>query len=347
MPTATPTILILGRPAYRSVVRVADWLKRFGVHHIVSQTVQLAMDYNASIVKGGKLRIALKEAPHTSYEVEAIWYYRDELRTRQMAEAEESLSRFRFEELKMLCQYLYNPARCARVLGSFEHVRVNKLLVIDAAEAIGLNTPHYLVTNNKAELLRFHAQMQGRVITKPMSENVVMHQNGEVVTSYVQLLNAERLEAIPEHFGYSFFQQAIPEKQDVRVFFFNGQFFSYLIKDSPTLDYKDSYGQLAYEKHALPTAIQAQLKQLMAQLNLMMGAIDFVIDAATNTYYFLEVNPIGMFELMSSLYQGAPDYAIAQYLAYGTTADQSTDCQHPAARTDAFSEKAESAAAAH
>lgn len=328
-------------------MRVSHWLKRFGAHHIVSQTVQLAMDYHIAIQKGGKLRITQQQAPHTAYEVQAIWYYRDELRTRQLAQAPESLNRFRLQELKMLTHYLYNPATCPRVVGSLDNISLNKLQVIDAAEATGLKTPHHLVTNTKAELLRFYAEMRGLVVTKPMSDNVVMQQHGEVVTTYVQQLNEAHLQAIPEQFGYSFFQQAIPAKQDVRVLFLNGQFFTLLIKNSPTLDYKDSYGQLVYEKHPLPPAIQAKTTQLMAKLNLHMGAIDFVIDTTTNTYYFLEINPIGMFEIMSTMHQGAPDYALAQYLAYGTTTDQSVNCPHTIARTSALSEETQGQATPH
>lgn len=314
-----PIILILGRPELQSVARVAHWLKSFEVRLLVTQTSDLVATHDVVVAKNGTLLLQERGISKPLFKVEAIWYYRDELRADSIPDDQVLLKKFSIEELNTLRHHLYTRSFAGRVVGNLSSIRVNKLAVIEAAEAVGLTTPDYLVTNSKAALFRFCKRLPAGVITKPMSENVAMYVDNTLRTSYVQLMEEEQLQQMPSHFSFSFFQQAIPQKTDVRLFYFNGRCYPMLIKNSPTLDYKGSYGKLLYEKCVLPAEIEAQVIALMHKLNLIMGALDFVIDAETGTYYFLEVNPNGKFELLSSLYGGTPEHEIANYLAYGTS----------------------------
>jgi D-alanine-D-alanine ligase-like ATP-grasp enzyme len=48
----------------------------------------------------------------------------------------------------------------------------------------------------------------------------------------------------------------------------------------------------------LPKSIEKKLWQFMQELELNTGSIDIVVDKSNN-YYFLEVNPIGQFGMVS------------------------------------------------
>lgn len=219
-------------------------------------------------------------------------------------------SHLRLESSKVI-EYIHFllQKNCSNIIGGFENNNVNKLIVLNIAEEVGLNIPYYTILSSKEDLLDFfyHAQNHDKcIITKPFGEGVYAFSDNFGYYSYVERITEEDLNNFPDNFFPSFFQVEIKKKYELRVFFLNDVCYSMAI-----LSQKNKYTETDFRKpilnrtknrqvpYKLPIDIENKIKELMKHLNLNTGSIDIVVDQ-NNEYYFLEVNPVGQI-LMTSI----------------------------------------------
>jgi glutathione synthase/RimK-type ligase-like ATP-grasp enzyme len=118
------------------------------------------------------------------------------------------------------------------------------------------------------------------------------------------LITASELDKIPTHFNYSFLQQYVDKKADIRVFYLDGKIFSTAIFSQNDEQTKIDFRNYNREKpnriqpFKLPKEEEKKLKKLMQILNYKTGSIDYVLDK-NNVLYFLEINPIGQYDFIS------------------------------------------------
>lgn len=65
--------------------------------------------------------------------------------------------------------------------------------------------------------------------------------------------------------------------------------------------------------YILPNKIENALRDLMNSLNLNTGSIDLIVDTQDN-YYFLEINPVGQFGMVSQPCNYYLEKKVAEYL---------------------------------
>jgi hypothetical protein len=195
---------------------------------------------------------------------------------------------------------------------------INKINVQKEASLAGLKTPQTIVCNSRKELLNFHKEM-GKVITKPIEFSGFFKAGSQTWATYTTEMTYEMINALPENFVFSFFQQKIEAHYEVRVFYLDGDFYATAAifdTESRMADIKNSYQEdfLHWNNYELPEDIKTKLDKLMKTVGLNTGSIDLLKSKDDNEYYFLEVNPGGQYSAPSDRSNYDLEKKIAQWL---------------------------------
>ena len=206
-------------------------------------------------------------------------------------------------ESRRLSDFLYS---CFDHLPWLSHPRrsgLNKLDTLRRAARVGLATPATLVTTERAALRRF-CEEHGTVITKPIGE-VDAFVEGEVAHFlYTTPLDLAEIDALPERFAPSLFQERIEKAYELRVFHLEGGLHAMAIFSQGDPRTRADFRRYDPERpnrtvpYRLTPDLEASLRRLMADLELETGSIDLLV-SRDGRVVFLEVNPVGQFGMVS------------------------------------------------
>lgn len=213
------------------------------------------------------------------------------------------------------------------VPGPIPSIHPNKLAVLLQAQAAGLQVPNSKISCSREEALEFcKASPYQTITTKQISdEGRNYYQDGDYAYyTLTKKLTIKDLAACSHSFFPSLLQTYIYPDYEVRTFYLDGQFYSTAIvnnkreayADRKLINEEDSTHFLPY---GLPEEIKAAVKELMQELDLRAGCLDFIRDRS-GVYYFLEVNPIGQYLLESRHCNYYLEKKIAEYLITVDTA---------------------------
>jgi ATP-GRASP peptide maturase of grasp-with-spasm system len=210
------------------------------------------------------------------------------------------------EELR-LSEYLHFMIENAvPALGSPSRCDLNKLLVLHAARQVGLLTPAFRISNCRASLKAATADKPS--ITKPITDGLYLFDDEHANTgyfSYTEALDSSALDQLPDRISPSLVQEQILKRFDVRVFFLEGRCYAMAIFSQRDEQTRVDFRRYNYIKpnRAVPLRLrpdlEAKIAQLFASLKLNTGSIDFVVDQQ-GQFFFLEVNPVGQFSMVST-----------------------------------------------
>ncbi|MFT4073812.1 MAG: hypothetical protein QM654_18045 [Dysgonamonadaceae bacterium] len=176
---------------------------------------------------------------------------------------------------------------------------VNKLSILEDAKKIGLNVPAYIVTNNKKELLSFYND-NNKIITKAIGNfNVIKTLDENILNPiYTKPVDIKLIKSLPNKFCPSFFQKNIDKILELRIVYFREKIYTIgILSQDNEITHFDSRNKSEEVECRLVTMdissdLKKKIKQLMNNLNLNIGSLDFLLDK-NHQYYFLEVNPVG------------------------------------------------------
>jgi glutathione synthase/RimK-type ligase-like ATP-grasp enzyme len=174
-------------------------------------------------------------------------------------------------------------------------------MVLDIAIQIGLNVPQTIITNGAEQLRNFVP-----------STNKISKTIGEIITE----VNTEKksvtqfrtkkvdLNIIPEFFFPSLFQERLIKQFEIRSFIIKKRIYSMAILSQADENTKDDFRnydtskKIRYVPFKLPNEIVSKLFKLSKLLKLSTCSVDLV-KCTSGNIYFLEVNPIGQFGMVS------------------------------------------------
>jgi ATP-GRASP peptide maturase of grasp-with-spasm system len=180
---------------------------------------------------------------------------------------------------------------------------INKLIQLDVALKCKLNIPDTLLTKNRKSCQDF-IEKHNNVITKSIQAPFGHSDNKKSYSLMTNIFALSDLEKSPKTFFITKFQKQIKKIFELRIFYLAGSFYSMAIfsqnDDKTTVDFRNYNYERPNRRvpYSLPINIEAKLKKLMKLLNLNSGSIDMIVDV-NHEFYFLEVNPVGQFGMVS------------------------------------------------
>lgn len=221
-------------------------------------------------------------------------------------------------EVSALLDYLHSRLKRKISIGRAENEHA-KLYQTEMAKSAGLDVPETLVTNTRESLLLF-LDRHKQVATKAIQYIRPAREGKSVRIFYTSLVSKKHLNALPDTFAPSLFQEYIPKEYEIRTFYLDGRSYSMAIfsqSDQRTkIDFRD-YNNSAPNRTVpckLPVAVEKKIRMLMKLLQLNTGSIDLV-KSTTGKYYFLEVNQSGQFGMISGPCNYYLEEKIAKHLA--------------------------------
>lgn len=320
-------ILILSKSSYESTTEeVMDWLGRLGAHFVRVNdddfdSAEVLVTYSQGaweIRLKGLYGLDLNICDDTERTpVRVVWFRRWYAQERDGGSAgiidsgfcsredlQHSVKNHLTLEFRRLSQLFFSQLSGFHWLSCpDEGIYSNKLLVLKRAVESGLATPATLVTSQREGLRRFAASV-GPVITKPISEAQIFHADGRFYFMYTASLDMHQIDALPEHFPASLFQERVPKEYEVRVFFLDGECYAMAIfsqSDPQTSEDFRYYNQARpnrYVPYLLSRVTADAIAALMHSLELETGSVD-LIHTPDGRDVFLEVNPVGQFGMIS------------------------------------------------
>jgi len=301
-------IIIFTEKSDLSTCDVVDWLIYYNKSYLrinEDDLFEIDIEKNQFILCFQEYRINIDE-------IKAVWYRRSLLQIKQDKFENKGVQKYIFEEKTVLKEYLLFLFSKKKTIGKANGLRVNKLIINHIAKSVGLKTPNSFLSKSKKDL-----QVEYSLITKTINENPHIKLNNEL---YFSLLTKEvKKNDKNQQFGISFFQEKIEKRYELRVFYLNEKTYSMAIfsqnNKKTEIDFRD------YDKekpnrvvpYKIPKKIELKIIILMKKINLNCGSIDILVDKNLD-YYFLEVNPVGQFGMVSIPCNYYLEEKIANYL---------------------------------
>lgn len=324
-------VIIISRPNDQSTANVIDWLhylkkpfRRINGSDIFSPRSQLTLHLNAD-----EFNFSIDgDQVDNPCNVDAVWFRRND--TYQLPKAlidelagegyhEEIITHINNENAMGKQAFYCCLANGKKLLGHYDGNHVNKLRILAIAKRHHLSIPDTMITNSKSDLRRM-LKKHGIVITKPIGNSFTIpdgKNEQQKFQLYTEELTVDSLEAIPETFSHSLFQQKLDKVLDIRTFYLNGCFYSMAIfsqaNSQTKLDFK-KYANNRNIPYKLPASIEDSLHRLMTEAGLNTGSID-LIKAGDGRIVFLEVNPVGQYDMTTVPCNYHLDRKIAEFLA--------------------------------
>jgi ATP-GRASP peptide maturase of grasp-with-spasm system len=323
-------IIIVSENTDGSTTHVLQWIKKLGfqdkvIRINVEELVYLDifdLDTNSIIIDVDGIKVDL------SKEVSVIWFRRGNipLSLKREGQVRKKLKLFKSDELNIsvkdhllaesfdFIEALNNPK--TKIIGGYGKGSVNKLKVLQKAKELGLLIPRTVIVDSKLKLQNFFDENEQRIITKGISDTLSFENDRMGYIVYTNSISQEKIDELPNNFFPSLFQANIDKKIELRVFYWFGKVYALSIfsqlDDQTHTDFR-IYNDKKPNRmvpYKLPIDIIEKIISLMDQIGLDTGSLDFIMDK-NDQYYFLEVNPVGQFGMVS----GPGNYFIEKQIA--------------------------------
>jgi hypothetical protein len=230
--------------------------------------------------------------------------------------SEELITNYSYEKINKQINKYY-------IGGVFDEDLHEKVLDLYLAKECGLKIPDTLITNIKEDLINFKKKY-GRIITKPIKNPYIYIEKEEIYfTDHNFLVEDNYIEQLDNYFTISKYQEYIEKEIEVRIFYFDGIFFSMAIfsqnDDKTKIDFRN-YNHQKLNKEVpftLPKYIIRKLKKLLKKKNINTCSIDLIL-TPENEFVFLEINPQGQFGWVSK----NCNYYIEKFIAQKLTTNE-------------------------
>jgi ATP-GRASP peptide maturase of grasp-with-spasm system len=196
---------------------------------------------------------------------------------------------------------------------------INKLFALDKANSCGFNIPKTLVTNEKSKLHEFYKECREEIITKDTSAPIAIAAFNRAYIIYAEKVSLDEINHLPAKFPMSLFQGEIEKEYEVRSFFLNDDIYSMAIFSQSDNQTKIDFRRYNLAKpnrnvpYKLPEEMEVMIRKFMTTIEYQTGSFDF-IKGKDGKYYFLEINPIGQFGMVSSPCNYDIERKIAKFL---------------------------------
>ena len=208
-------------------------------------------------------------------------------------------------ELREISMLLYSYLSSAEWLSQPRTVQVKKLDVLERAARLSLDIPQTMITNDSRDMEIFLSR-HPRAVTKPISNGMMYQHDGNHYCSFTTQVTINDLPVLANCSVPILLQERLSKKYEIRSFFLDGHFYSMTMftqtHEETKIDSRrrgaDSNNLCRNVPYQLDELTEGKLRALANDLELDTGSIDLV-RTIDGRLVFLEVNPVGQFEMVS------------------------------------------------
>lgn len=317
-------ILILSDELDHSTNKVINWIIYFNKRFLRINPADKIHIHNVWI-SDNQLDVELSVKNHRFLlsEIDCYWYRRGVLQAENLqfvspiVDLPEDVKRHLTNEVNTIIQYIHFVLLNKTNIGSYLTSFPNKLINLQLARKQGLIIPSTLITTEKEFARKFLDEVP--LITKAISETIsYIDETGEY-KCYTSQIQSDILNDYTDVFFPSLFQENIIKQFELRIFFLDGSFYSMAIISQSHPDTQIDFRKYPIDRpnrtvpYNLPEEIKLKLSKLFDDLNLRTGSVDMIV-THNNEHVFLEINPIGQYDMTSYPCNYQLDYKIAKYL---------------------------------
>lgn len=306
-------ILISSQQYDSSSNDVIDWLIK---NKIAFFRINIADKYRFKF-KNARIFINFNAQNIALDKIYAYWYRRGFIGVkRDIPRSLNFMRDYLQNENEILNQYLHFNLGIKK-LNSFYNSEPNKLIVLQEAIKVGLKIPTTFIIDNKKDLLK--VSKNSPLITKVLTSSCVFSFNNESGIIYTTNIDDNLIKRLPDYFFPTLFQKKIDKKYEIRSFLLKNKFWSMAIFSQSDKQTEVDYRKYNLERpnrmvsFNLPSNIEKKILKLFKILKFESGSIDFIVSTA-NEFFFLEINPIGQFGVLSKTCNYSIEKSIAKYL---------------------------------
>lgn len=302
-------VLVLSEERDESTSQVIDWLVSLG-----KSFFRINQEDNIEILlldTSNFIILVNKSHEISSQQVNGFWYRRGFF-SYPKTKKDFELSDFKLNrdihshlalEWEALHFMLHKILEKRQILGGFSNSHLNKIHQLDVANNFEINTPSTLVTTQKGRVNQF-IDKHKIIITKSINYALTLNIDGKNYMTYTEKVDERSLKAMPDTFYASLFQEYIEKKYEIRAFYLAGIFYSMAIfsqSNSKTeIDFR-KYDQKLPNRcvpFKIPIEVEAKLRRLIQFYKLDTCSVDLIFSHDFK-FYFLEINPVGQFGMVS------------------------------------------------
>ena len=319
MRLSTRVILLLSRQDDGSTREVAEWLFALQKNFIRLNADDKKNRFLNCDIQAHKFTFLFNNKPCTFLvsDIKSAWFRRSGFSKESLVDGKglnnlfHKPSFFASEHLKEEAQeifefiyYLLQSKPQLKNIGNPFYNAVNKLIVLNLARSLGLKIPLTHIVSSKKELKTF-TKKNTRLITKSIGNGVYRFTDEYGYYSYTERVTPEFIDTLPDNYFPSLVQGEIVKKYELRIFYLERKFYSMAIFsgefEATAIDNRKNFETPSLPRrvpYLLPKSIEKYLSLLMKKLKLNTGSIDMIV-TREKEFYFLEVNPIGQFGMVS------------------------------------------------
>ncbi|MFZ7166078.1 MAG: grasp-with-spasm system ATP-grasp peptide maturase [Bacteroidota bacterium] len=320
-------VIIVSTNDEPSTDEVLKWLKYFNVPFLRINETDI-VSIKEILLMDGKVDILFEFSETeiiSSKDITAYWYRRGFININNLYETlrsvySDAILQFINQERFKISEFFdYFFKTNYKSIGSMANADLNKISVLFEAAKLGLKIPNTLISQYKSSVYKFSKSAQHSLITKSISNSFVYRNENENISHGTDLISHQKLERKSEVMNVGLFQNNIEKLFEIRSFFLHGKYYSMAIFSQKAENTKTDFRNYNFEKpnrtapYRLPQEIENKLTELMHLLSLNTGSIDMIY-GTDNSYYFLEINPVGQFGMLSYPCNYYLEKRIAEYL---------------------------------
>jgi glutathione synthase/RimK-type ligase-like ATP-grasp enzyme len=304
MPSTGSTVLILTQDFDPTVDPVVHSLKELGaeVVRVDLSYFPQKLTFTTSDFDGPRRRLQHRGRDIDLDNLSGVWYRRPTAFAfdSAMSEAEQQFAR---NEAVHAIGGIMRATDCLWVnRPDADAVAELKPYQLELAKRLGLRAPKTLITNNPDEVVRLVKSAREPIVYKAFSGGVI-HYPGAFPSGLLTTVIGDEILEHAERVRHTMcqFQEYIEKAYEIRLTVIGNTYFPVVISsqemDTTAVDWRGE-NKLPYGAYRpLPDEIVERVQRMFAELNIVYGAVDFIVTPAGD-YVFLEVNPGGQFMWM-------------------------------------------------
>ncbi len=255
--------------------------------------------------KSTNINFTYKTSSFNTNTIKSFWYRKGEIKSGLSLNRvlDKTIEWYLKEESKAVMVFLQAELEKKAKINGFKNCDINKLTQLVTAKENNLNIPNTIVSNNPKIVKEFLA-INSSNISKSIQVPFFLQKNDKVFTLFTNDFLVEDLNVLGKNFFLTKFQNKIIKQFEIRSFYIDKQFFSMAIFSQNNPKTSTDFRNYDREKpnrttpFNLPKSIENKLRKIMEKLSLNSGSIDMIVDI-NNKFYFLEINPVGQFGMVS------------------------------------------------